>query len=76
MNVTPFPTPPLPAPADVAAALAARRRAIRAEIAAEVERLVGWLDAIDGDPDLEAEEDADHDGREPFAPTLMGGSGA
>lgn len=33
------------------------RRAARNLIAAEVERLIGLLDLIDGDPDLEPEQD-------------------
>lgn len=72
MTVISFPARALPDPNDVARALTARRTAIRQAIAAEAERLIGWLDVIDGDADLEAEEDFEHDGREPEAPTIMG----
>ncbi|WP_162559214.1 hypothetical protein [Microvirga sp. 17 mud 1-3] len=30
-----------------------------------VEALISFLDYVDGDPDLEPEEDDEHDGREP-----------
>jgi hypothetical protein len=42
-----------------------RIRAIRATIEAELERMIDLLDAIDGDPDLEPEEDADTGDLEP-----------
>lgn len=47
-----FPLPP--------SYLARRRKAF----AAAIEVLVELIDLIDGDPDLEPEEDAEHDGRE------------
>lgn len=48
----------------------ARLRSIpnaRAELEAAIEAAIALLDAIDGDPDLEPEEDAEHDGLEPDA---------
>ncbi|RHW17169.1 hypothetical protein D1610_11510 [Sphingomonas gilva] len=47
----------------------------RAEIEQAIEQLIGLLDAIDGDPDFEPEEDAEHDGREPFGGKIRGGGG-
>lgn len=37
----------------------------RAELEDAVERAIALLNALDGDEDLEPEEDAEHDGREP-----------
>jgi hypothetical protein len=37
----------------------------RDEIEIAIEALIDHLDTRDGDPDLEPEEDAEHDGREP-----------
>lgn len=39
--------------------------ALRSTIEDAVESLIALLDAWDGDPDLEPEVDAEHDGREP-----------
>ena len=40
---------------------------LRFAMEATVEALIGLLDALDGDPDLEREVDHEHDGREPEA---------
>ena len=37
----------------------------RAHIETAIESLIALLDVVDSDPDLEPEEDAEHDGREP-----------
>lgn len=37
----------------------------RAELEQAIEDAIAALDRYDGDPDLEPEEDAEHDGREP-----------
>lgn len=37
----------------------------RAELEQAIEDAIAALDRHDGDPDLEPEEDAEHDGREP-----------
>jgi len=37
---------------------------LRAQVGTVVERLIAMLDAWDGDPDQEPEEDAEHDGLE------------
>jgi hypothetical protein len=42
-------------------------------LAREIERLIGILDVIDGDPDLEPDdEDEEHDGREPEQMDIRG----
>lgn len=48
------------------------RAQARSIIVDEVERLVAVLDLLDGDPDLELDDDVEHNGAEPFAPLLMG----
>lgn len=62
----------VPAPLDASAGirgLAWFERLIRAldraEIEFAVDRLIARLDSEDGDPDLEPEEDCEHDGAEP-----------
>jgi hypothetical protein len=69
-ELIPFPIVASPMPWLAEAKAKAERRNL---LAREIERLIGILDVIDGDPDLEPDdEDEEHDGREPEEMDIRG----
>jgi hypothetical protein len=69
-ELIPFPIVANPMPWLAEAKAKAERRNL---LAREIERLIGILDVIDGDPDLEPDdEDEEHDGREPEEMDIRG----